>query len=177
MEWQTCDVAVDQRYYAKPVSIHYEVQFAYSSDPSTNAYLPLKREDWQKIREFESKVARGDDITLAGQGSRQSNNYASVGRYWYLGWTPDVAVSAGLEATFVPVLSMAADSDVPHIHLNLHYGIVLDAVIMALEETPEDTARYEKHRDRIAGKIAIYYRKSASGAEMLRPNLGHSKAY
>lgn len=173
MAWHTTNVIVSQRYYPKPVAIHHEIELGYSSDPTTNAYLPLKHEDFMKIREFESQVARGDDVSLTGQGETQTNNYASVGRYWYLGWDPSVAVTAGLQSTHVPVLTMAADADVPDIHLNLHYGIVLESAIMAFEETPEDTTRLEKHRDRIVEKISEYYSKSLSTAPVMGIELGH----
>jgi hypothetical protein len=173
MEWQTANIVVDQRYYVKPASIHHEIELGYSSDPTTNAYIPMKREDYAKVREYESRVARGSDITLENQGTTITNNYASVGRYWYLGWSPDTAITDGLQTIFVPVLSMAADATVPPIHLNLHYGIVLEAAIMAFEETPEDTTRLERHRDRIVAKIPQYYRKSGSGQETLRVDLGH----
>jgi len=160
MRWDTTNLVVDQRYYPKPTAIFSEVELGYSADPTVNAYLPLHRKDFHEIRQYESQVSRGTDITIAGQGSIITNDYSTVGRYWYLGWSPDTAVTDGLQAIYIPALTMAADADVPDLHINLHDGIALSAAIKALDEVSEVTENLEKRLAIMVGKISMYHRAS-----------------
>lgn len=67
----------------------------------------------------------------------EPNGYAIMGRFIHLRPTPTAAVVDGLRLVYVPVLTMAEDSDTPAIPDFLHIAAVLWAKTLANEETGE----------------------------------------
>ena len=55
--------------------------------------------------------------------------------------TPTASVTGGLELTYVPMLTMGSDDSVPDLPINLHYGIVVVAQYIALQDTANSTDR------------------------------------
>ncbi|MFW9893800.1 MAG: hypothetical protein ACFFFO_16465 [Candidatus Thorarchaeota archaeon] len=151
----TADIVKDQQFYAKP-PMHYEIELGYSDNPSTTDYLPLSLRTYGQLRDpsYVRGAATSSDLPDF------ENQFAHFGDYFYLGWKPSANVTDGLQLSYVPVLAMGSDSDVPELKPNLHYGIALAAAIFALGETPEDVGKLQTNLAMIIQKIPSWYRRT-----------------
>lgn len=173
LQWDYADITSGERFYPKPVGMRYEIELGVKSTAAATDYAPLTVHSYDAIRHGVVGTRRESDIDPIPTEPNQL--YAHAGKYFFLGWAPSDTISQGLECCYVQHLTMGADSDVPDLAIGLHYGVVLEGAIMALRETPEDTARLEKDRDRLVDKIALYYRKSAAGPSQVHPMFGKKR--
>lgn len=173
LQWDYADLTVDERYYPKPVGMRSEVELGYKGDTSWTDYKPLELYGYQSLRRGIVGTRRESDTDPIP--TEPSGKYAHAGDFFFLGWNPAATVSEGLEVSYVPHLTMAVDSDVPDLAIGLHYGVVVEAAIMALDETPEPTEKLEKKRDRLVNKIGLYYRKSQASGDHIHPSFGKQR--
>lgn len=167
LQWDTADIVKDQRFYARPVSSYYALEIAYSADPSTQKYKPMKVEPFSEIRKDETRSARGEGVEIV-DAVEYADTCSIGGKYIYLGWQPTVNVTDGLQIAYTYMITVAVASDVPDLPLYLHYGAVLSAAMAALNETPDEDTKIAKNRQRIVNKIPLYYRKTLAAPEYLR---------
>lgn len=171
LEWHYASIVKDQRYYAKPAGMRNELELGYL-DSSTSEYLPMTVVSWPSIRRGWNKGAtsRNSDIDL-NPTTTVSYQYAHAGPFFYLDWNPAEALVDGLEVAYVPDIALGDDTESPTFALGLHYGIVVEAIIMAKGETPEDDSRWVRERTQMIKKIPLYYKKSIAGPEIAMPDV------
>lgn len=162
--WQKRSIVANERHYLRPVDMIWDVEFGYSATPATLDYAPLERVPFQQLRSDS-----GGRTYAAADGA---GTYAKTGNYYYLGWTPDAAITDGLQTIYTPWLAMDEDTDVPALSLGFHRMIKIDAAIKILQETPQDTSKMELERAEFMEKIKRYYRSSATTPDLLAPDLG-----
>jgi hypothetical protein len=86
------------------------------------------------------RISKIDYVEKKGSnapGSGDSFRYTIIGRYVMLTPKPAVAVTDGLRLFYMPVLTMAADTDTPEVDDVFHPTIVAAAKILLLEDTAE----------------------------------------
>lgn len=117
----------------------------------------------------ESVVAKENED---GATARLPLRYGRLGRYMRLAPKPTTTIADVMTITFVPTLTMAADADVPDIHENLQWLILLRAAIIATNGTSEKErlAGFLSQLSKGSDDIATYYRPQADGATYLRPD-------
>lgn len=88
--------------------------------------------------------------------------WSQDGRFIRLHPAPKTAVTEGLELTYAPILEMGADTDVPEVPLNLHYGIIIRAQLIALADTSNitDRAAVNDELEAFLKRIGEFYQKS-----------------
>ena len=169
IKWSNADIVMNERYYPKPSDMKWEVEFGYKA-PGSVDYVPLMLgPGFQYLRGEQTGRASGSLVLPAERNL--TGQYAHAGRFFFLGWTPDANVDEGLEVAYVHILTMADDADIPLLHIDLHYGAVVNAAVLATNETPEDNSKLRQMLIEERLKIGKYYRRSAVGAKVLRPDL------
>jgi hypothetical protein len=87
--------------------------------------------------------------------------YSIIGRYIALTPVPSANLTDGLRLLFVPVLTMAEDTDTPDIPDVLHVAAVLYAKMLLLEETGEPLDGTERQVARIMADLPLWYQRGA----------------
>lgn len=141
------DIVLGNRYYSKPVGITSERSLKFSSNPASTEYAKLEVTSYELIE----------------QGMVSKPSYAHFGRYFYLSWIPAANVTNGLQVVWSPTLAMSEDTDVPDVHMRLHYAVVLAAAVKGLRETPDDAKVFQEDLAIELRKIPLLYLKSAAG--------------
>ncbi len=141
------DILYNVRFYSKPVGITSERELSISDNPATGEYTKMEVTSFELIR----------------KGMAPERSYAHFGRHFYLSWFPPATIPNGMRVVWVPTLSMATDSDVPDVHMRLHYAIVLAAAIKALRETPDDAKTFKEDLAIELQKVPLLYLKSQAG--------------
>lgn len=162
-----CNVVSAQRLYPKPVNMKQEIELAYSDNPSTTAYTAMKPKPYEKLSAPEL-ARRYETPTEAAVGGF----YAHYGRFFYLGWEPSGAITEGLYLKYVPILIMAAETDVPEISTDLHYMIVLQAGLAALNEMPDTVEKLKEQLKEYEIVLKKTYAQSAAHPLELPLDLG-----
>jgi len=103
-------------------------------------------------RAYKRRNDQIDDF-VAGNTTTTQKHWAQKGRWIRIYPTPSAASTDGLRLTFVPSLTMGADTDVPDLPLHLHKGIVYAARLDALGDTDEDVD--PQTLDTLGKKIAV----------------------
>lgn len=144
------------RFYSLPPGFWYETMLELLG--TDGEYAKLERKSYREAR-------------AADEGSDAF--YARHGQYFVLAPAPAAAVTNGLRVTFVPTLSLSADTDVPAIPVGLHAGIVLWAHLFALPESGEAEAQESVRRDlkALTDEIPLVYLESASDPAYLVPDI------
>jgi hypothetical protein len=160
VKWATADIEVGQRYYPRPPDLKWELEVARRSDANSE-YVPLTQaQGFQWLRRQNTQTSRGGDVTGALQDV--AGTYAMVGRFYYLGYNPSVAVPAGLQIAYVYTMTMADDNDVPALHIDLHYAASVQAAVLATNEAILGEQ---------LGLLARYYNRSLVNAPVMMPDL------
>lgn len=117
----------------------------------------------------ESVIARENENGATG---RLPTRYGRLGRYVRLGPKPTETIAGQMAITYVPTLTMAADSDTPGIHDNLEWLILLRASIIAISGTAEKEKLAQNRNQLREGldEISTYYRPQADSATYMRPD-------
>lgn len=147
------NTVVAQQKYPFPTNMKKVLKLEYKASSSAD-YVELDQiSSWRKIEDPDINQA-----TLV---------YAMYGRYLYIKPEPTVAVTQGLRLTYVPVLAMGSDSDVPDVVSDLHIAIVLFAQLVAFGDSSGATARTEVKEDLLyhLNRIATTYGRNSGGAE------------
>lgn len=132
--------------------------------------------DYVDIEERPLQETFGDWYTNMGTTNRPASMtvWALQGRFIKLDPTPGQSVTDGLELTYVPALTMGDDADVPEIDVDLHYGIVLMAQVIALADVDDSSARESalKEYALFAGRLQRHYYRSLAqqGGPTIRPS-------
>lgn len=135
----TIDVVNGQNLYPLPVGFSGEQEVAVKDTAASGGYRALDKEPYHIARDLTS----GDQV------------YFMLGRYLGVAPTPGASVAAGIRLTWSPVLSMATDSDVPDLHLDLHMGIVYAAKIYILGETKDETKSAREELEILIGDVLV----------------------
>jgi hypothetical protein len=154
------DIDAGERYYQKPAGMTSERELSLLG--SDGEYSKLTLSSYEVIR----------------RGNAPDPSYAHFGKYFYLSWVPPALIANGLEVVYHPTLAMADDSDVPDIHMRLHYAIVLAAGIKGLRETPDSelTKSFKEDLAIEVKKIPTLYLRSAAGNLDLSVDMGPYRA-
>jgi hypothetical protein len=150
-----CDLVAAQHEYEWPVEMVYEVEVALKN-ASTGEYTVIDKKPYDVVR----------DNTGA-----EATQYAHWGRYCYLAPAPESALVAGLQAIFVPLLTMADDTSVPDLPMQWHMAVVLNAQILALGEGADSAKSAMAEREALYGQLAAGHRNSAAAPTPLQPDI------
>lgn len=149
-EVATAHLVSGQALYEKPTNMVHEMSLALK-DTGTGQYNRIERKAYYQVVNRES-------------GSQSI--YCHHGAFFLIGPTPGSSVSAGIQLTHCPILSMADDADVPVLNINLHEGIYLDAELLARGHSPEGkSSSYEESKEMLSlvvNNIPLFYKKSAA---------------
>lgn len=155
----TTPCIADQQAYAWPTNMKREMQVEIKYNTSQTDYTILVRRGYRRV-----KSPDGGWVDLwSGEGvSAQANTYAHRGRYLYLQTAPTENVTAGIRLTYVPILSMGADSDVPDLPIDLHMGVVLKAQLVAFGDASGaiDKESVTKELGEILALLPTHYDKT-----------------
>jgi len=102
----------------------------YKADAAATAWTKLARKDYDDV------------VEVTGS----TTYYAQKGQWLGIFPAPTAAVADGIELWHTPVMSLAADADIPRIKLPMHYAIVLWAKMIAIGDTGEQAG---ETRDRL----------------------------
>lgn len=97
-----------------------------------------------------------EDIVELSTGATRAC-YTLMGQWLGIFPAPASVVAAGIEVIHTPVMTLAADADVPRIKLPLHDAIPIWAAIIAKGETDEDTTRDKEDLGAILGDLGDWY--------------------
>jgi hypothetical protein len=150
----TANIVSAQRLYAWPSNMKREVEVKVKVTSTATEYTILKRRDRRTVNN-----------PLVGTQSTQANTYAHQGRYLLLQATPTANVTDGIWLTYVPVLEMGADSDVPNIPVDIHIGIVLAAQLYAFGDSSGSSDKQEVKGELADVIIRLPMHYSVSGGE------------
>jgi hypothetical protein len=159
----TQDIVAGQELYPKPAGLWYETRVAIL-DTDLGKYVPIGQlgvdVNRRRIEGLEGDAAAAEQL-----------HYSQFGTYFSINPIPQVLVTNGLEVTFVPTLSWAADSDILPLHLGLHMLPVAWAHRFAIGETGEKADEVRDLIARLEAKVPFWYRQSlAPGAQNLVPD-------
>ena len=143
----TANTVADQDLYAMPTNMKSDLELEYKA-ASSSEYATVPKRDRRFTRENTTGLVY----------------YAHQGRYFLIRPVPSNSVSAGLRLTYVPILTMGSDSDVPILNIDLHMGIVLAAQLTALGDVDESTGK-EAVRTELAQmilRIPLHYQKTSA---------------
>lgn len=99
-------------------------------------------------------------------GNQQGKTYYAVeGQFIGIFPAPTESVSNGIELIHTPIMSMAADSDVPRIKLPLHLAIVYWAKLIALGETDETAGETRARLSEILDDLPLWYEAHSETAD------------
>jgi hypothetical protein len=139
------DIVKDQEFYEFPAGCWYEREI--------------------RILGSDGKYTRMERINFAERADRTTGDdavYARFSRqYFVLSPIPNAAKVNGLEAVWVPTLTMAEDTDVPVLHLGLHEGVVMFGEVIANGDTGDSSEDTLKELARVINSIPQYYLISA----------------
>jgi len=155
--WSYADIVSGTQYYEKPAGTWGQVSIRLK-DAITLAYgdTPLQRIDY--------------DLALK-QTTTSTPFYFERGRYIGLVPIPSASITQGIEFQHVPTETLALDTDTPQINVSYHYAIVLEAAIMAKDDTTEDVARLRASRDELYSRMALAYPTAMDQNQVLRPDV------
>jgi hypothetical protein len=128
----------------------------------------------------EYKPIRRVDYDLTRPNTFSSNSFAPTfsntvwfhrGKYIGLYPIPTESITDGIQFVHSNAEMLADDNDVPSIHVDLHYAIVLWATILAKGETKEDLQSVRASLQAILGDIGLYYGRDESEMEAIRPQV------
>ncbi len=143
-----------EEFVPKPVGMWYE-KAVRLKDSSTGLYGGIEKMDYYLAETLTS----GDAV------------YSHLGRFLAIHPIPSANVTNGVEILYIPVLSMAVDTDVPDVHIGLHDAIVKAAQLSLLPETGEPFKDLQASLDAELLEIPLYYRQSAGQAPALNPQV------
>lgn len=124
-----------------------------------------------------SKMTRLDDVDASVRASNSTANiYSHDGQYFKLSPTPSASVASGLQLTWMPTLAMAADTDVPDLHIALHFAVVLAAQVIALGDTGVARESVAAELESQAGPevISRYYHRTAADPDYIQIDSGRA---
>jgi hypothetical protein len=140
------DVVNAQELYEWPAGCWYDVELRLKD--SGGEYHPIDRISLHDKWDPTSRVT--------------SCYYRLDAKHFGLVPVPTTNLAAGIELLWVPTLSMALDTDVPPLHIGLHYAIVLMAELISMGDTGDANDETVKELARIINSIPQYYLLSAS---------------
>jgi len=116
------------------------------------------------------------DAFVNGSETTSLQHWSTKGRWLRIYPTPTVVVAAGIRLTFVPTLTMGADTDVPDLHIHLHKAIILAARMDALADTDEDVDpntldTLTKKLAIIIDRVPLYYSQSHGEPDVFDPDI------
>lgn len=138
--------------YPRPDGCMFEIFLRISEDGGTTFSDPLIKADLNELYD----TAETYDFSYSGE-----QHYARKGRFFRLASLPAADRANGLEITYVPTLSMGADTDVPDIHTIIHEGVVYRGEMIALGDTAEESVRAKEDLGAILESLPLYYHESA----------------
>src|SRR3990167_3383536 len=155
--------------YPKPIGLITVMKVEVDEDGSGYA-IASKYDNWQ----LDDFLRDGTSVTTPC--------WADKGRWIRIYPVPTVAVADGIRLTFVPTLTMGADTDVPDLPLALHRGIVYAARIDALGDTDEDmdAATLDTLTKKLAiilDRIPMYYGQSHSEPDVIQVGIDHEDGW
>lgn len=151
------DSVGSQDLYKKPVGFWYEFSLEVK-DSAAGEYKRIKRED-------------DPEVQLSGNATVQT--YSHFGQYFRIKPAPAVNLVDGIRLSYMPTLEMAADSDVPDIHLALHMAAVVAAQMVTMGElgVARDTIQAELESLSNPEIIGRYYHRSAADLDQVKVDL------
>ena len=157
--WDLADITSGTQFYEKPEGTFgpLEVNVLDSGE-----YKPIRRIDY--------------DLTRPSTFNSSSPTFSNTvwfhrGKFIGLYPIPSVSVTDGLQFVHSYGETLSADSDVPGIHTDLHYAIVLWATILAKGETREDIQPVRVSLQAMIGDIGLYYGRDETEMETIRPQV------
>jgi hypothetical protein len=156
--------------YPKPVGLLQikKVEVDYNGD---GTYSKLKKARNDQMDEF-----------VLGNVETTMSRWSEKGRWIRIYEPPQTAVADGLRLTFVPSLTMGADTDVPDLPLVLHKGVVYEAQLEALGDTDEDMDAQtldvlSKKLAVILDRIPLYYGQDSGEPEVFEVGIDHEDGW
>lgn len=105
---------------------------------------------------------------LQDKGSSMTSTYYALRGQWiYLSKLPASVVANGLEIVHAPILTMAADSDVPRIKSPLHDAIIYWSGLILMGETTETTNELRTRLAETLNDLPSWYDQPGDTAEKL----------
>lgn len=93
--------------------------------------------------------------------------YAKEGQWIGIFPAPEASVANAIELVHVPIMAMAADTDIPRIKLPLHIAIVWWAKLLALGETTDTSGETAVRLKELLGDLGAWYDNTSDGPEVL----------
>lgn len=119
----------NENFYSLPIGSWWEKELAVRWNNAATTYTVLKPAPYKELRSAESSAEPA---------------YARLGRFYYIAPAPQEEVVAGLQIIHTPVVSWAADTEVPEIPLAFHTAVLVKAHMMALKEGAEHSPLYDE---------------------------------
>jgi hypothetical protein len=136
----TANLVADQNTYTWPTDLINEIEVNIYDG---SKYVPLAPASYEFCR------------TLTTSGT--PTHYARYGRFVYLAPAPSASLVDGLKLVYVPFLGLSEETSIPQLRAQWHPLIVLNAQILALGETADQSASV------IAERNALYMQLLGAG--------------
>ena len=151
------DIVADERLYPYPDSMDTLLEVWYRTSASADA----TRLEYRRRKSQDDLDSSGSEVS-----------YSIEGRYIRMSPKPPAAITDGLEVKYVPILSLADDTEVPKVPANLHKAAVLSAQIFALGDTAEttDKSQVREELDRMLIRAKSVYDPNRDADEYLTPD-------
>lgn len=159
IEENVADITINEARIKKPLGFMYEFSLE-RKDPTSGIYSRMYPIDDEESRQRDS--------------SASVVKYSHDGQYFKLSPTPSASIVDGFRLKSMQTLTMAADSDVPDVHIMLHQAIVIAAQLMALGDTgvAREAIAQELEGQANPQVIGLYYHRSAAEQEQSQYETG-----
>lgn len=163
--WEaTAALAKDQELYDLPTDL-WQIRVISILDPTSAKYIPIEKGLLTTARAGNNfSTGAFPAISAKGSGPYTSTHWFRMGQFLGFSPVPVANLAAGFKVTYVPTLGMALDTDVPPIHVGIHYGIVLWAVLIATGETAEATQAVRERLATVLSEIPNVYGQDSEGS-------------
>jgi len=158
------DIVANQGLYEKPTNMIHEIAFKIMG--TGGRYIRLVR------RPYFNTISRNSEAGAI---------YCHHGAFFLISPTPTSSVVDGIELVHCPTLTMADDSDVPPLNINIHEGVVFSAEVFARGENGEGKSVFEtKAKEDLAlvvNNLPLYYKRSAADVQQIEMDSSMEKDY